>query len=79
MIAVRTYRPFCDSLPKIASTGRIVRSGAAEISTEITTTSIDGTAVAQVNNKKLPVISNPEQLTIVHIKANGSKTVAKAQ
>ena len=79
MIAVRTYRPFCDSLPKIASTGRIVRSGAAEISTETTTTSIAGIAEVNVNSKKLPVISNPEQLTIVHIKANGSKPAAKAQ
>ena len=73
------YRPFCDSLPKIASTGRIVKSGAAEIRTEITTTSIDGNAVVNVNSKNLPVILNPEQLTIVQIRANGSKTAAKEQ
>ena len=73
------YRPFCDSLPKIASTGRIVKSGAAEIRTEITTTSIDGSAVVNVNSKNLPVILNPEQLTIVQIKANGSKTAAEMQ
>ena len=55
------------------------KSGAAEISTETTTTSIDGTAVAKINSKNLPVILNPEQLTIVQIKANGSKTAAKMQ